>query len=215
MNRDNSYLIGNQHAKGKNLGNQYAKGLIPWNKGLKGSQIAWNKGKSPSSESIKKMVATRKEKGNYVGWNKGKKCPQMLGNTYGFKKGFTPWNKGVPMSDELKIKVSNACRKKTLSDLEKDKEIRESFEMKQWKIAVFKRDDYRCFDCGERGGKLEADHILQFSKYPRLRFELLNGQTLCKSCHKSKTRFDKTGVYFSTPATAPTKVSCTVARLIN
>ncbi len=28
-------------------------------------------------------------------WNKGKKYLQMIGNTYGFKKGQIPWNKGT------------------------------------------------------------------------------------------------------------------------
>lgn len=38
----------------------------------------WNKGK----------------KGVQIGWNKGKSMPQLYGNMNGFKKGMTPWNKG-------------------------------------------------------------------------------------------------------------------------
>lgn len=71
--------------------------------------------------------------------------------------------------------------------------IRTSLEYKLWRKAVFERDDYRCMDCGIRNGEIEADHILQFSKYPQLRFVLENGQVLCKSCHKAKTRFERTG----------------------
>ena len=62
--------------------------------------------------------------------------------------------------------------------------------MQRWRKAIFQRDDYRCLDCGERGGELNADHIFPFSKYPRLRFMLENGQTLCKNCHKQKTKMD-------------------------
>jgi hypothetical protein len=62
--------------------------------------------------------------------------------------------------------------------------IRSSIEYKEWRRAVFQRDDYRCFDCGERGGNLEADHIYPFALYPRLRFQLENGRTLCVNCHK-------------------------------
>ena len=66
-------------------------------------------------------------------------------------------------------------------------------EYKQWAREGKKEDDYRCMDCGERGGVLHSDHILQFAKYPRLRLDPLNHQTLCKECHKQKTIFDITG----------------------
>jgi len=55
---------------------------------------------------------------------------------------------------------------------------------RDWRLAVFERDDYRCFDCGERGGRLEAHHIYAFAKYPRLRLVMENGITLCRECHK-------------------------------
>ena len=62
--------------------------------------------------------------------------------------------------------------------------IRGSLQMKLWREAVYKKDDYRCFDCGERGGQLNADHIYPFAHYPRLRFDMNNGRTLCKPCHQ-------------------------------
>ena len=52
-----------------------------------------------------------------------------------------------------------------------------------WVQAVFRRDDYTCQRCGIRGAYLEAHHDLPFARYPALRFELLNGVTLCKPCH--------------------------------
>ena len=58
---------------------------------------------------------------------------------------------------------------------------------KQWRKAVFEKDDFRCMDCGERKGKIEADHIYPWAKFPRLRYFVENGQTLCKPCHKTKT----------------------------
>lgn len=69
--------------------------------------------------------------------------------------------------------------------------IRSSSKMKQWRDLVFKRDDYVCQKCGQRGGKLNADHELPFSLFPGLRFEILNGQTLCVECHKNKTKIDR------------------------
>ena len=35
---------------------------------------------------------------------------------------------------------------------------------KDWRKAVYERDDYTCQHCGEKGGELNADHIYLFSK---------------------------------------------------
>jgi len=62
--------------------------------------------------------------------------------------------------------------------------LRHSLKYKLWREGVFERDDYTCQICGQRGGRLNADHIKMFAYYPKLRFELSNGRTLCESCHK-------------------------------
>lgn len=60
---------------------------------------------------------------------------------------------------------------------------RKSKEYNEWRIAVFKRDDYACQDCKVRGGKLHAHHLYEFVLYFHLRFIVENGRTLCKKCH--------------------------------
>lgn len=62
--------------------------------------------------------------------------------------------------------------------------IRNSLEYKHWRVAVFERDDYTCQGCGERGGRLQADHIKPFALYPSLRLSVDNGRTLCVACHR-------------------------------
>ncbi len=62
--------------------------------------------------------------------------------------------------------------------------IRRSLDYRIWRLEVFKRDNYTCQFCGTRGGDLHADHIKPFAYFPKLRFELSNGRTLCVNCHR-------------------------------
>lgn len=57
---------------------------------------------------------------------------------------------------------------------------------KEWRKAVYERDNYTCVECYERGnGKnLNADHIKPYSTHPELALDLDNGRTLCIPCHK-------------------------------
>lgn len=61
---------------------------------------------------------------------------------------------------------------------------RRSDKFKEWRISVFKRDNYTCQDCNKIGGTLHAHHILSFANYIDLRFDINNGKTLCNKCHQ-------------------------------
>lgn len=67
--------------------------------------------------------------------------------------------------------------------------FRPRYEMTIWTKQVFERDNYICQICGQRGGKLQADHIKSYRNFPELRWELSNGRTLCESCHKKTPNY--------------------------
>ena len=121
----------------------------------------------------------------------------------GLKTGHKPWNKGMKglyagkdnpfygkkHTEDTRAKMrgkyngnwrDGASRKNDL--------IRKSVEYLDWKAAVFIRDSRTCVWCGSKE-RIEADHIKPFSTYPELRFDISNGRTLCKECHR------KTGTY--------------------
>lgn len=69
-----------------------------------------------------------------------------------------------------------------------EKRQRKTAKYSNWRTSVFERDDYTCQKCGQVGGELNAHHIKHFSKYPKKRFDLNNGITLCLECHKEEHR---------------------------
>lgn len=61
---------------------------------------------------------------------------------------------------------------------------RKTSEYKEWRKAVFERDNYTCQLCGKRGGKLNAHHIERYRNCIERRTDISNGITLCDACHK-------------------------------
>lgn len=59
---------------------------------------------------------------------------------------------------------------------------------RQWRRLVFKRDKYICRDCNQKNSKenrLNAHHIKSWIKFPKLRYKVSNGKTLCEKCHRN------------------------------
>jgi len=193
----------------------FISGFSPWNKGKKGVMpLAWNKGMKGmfrhTEETKRKMSEAHKGKNT---WTKGRKLTDEQKEKL---KGKIPWNKGKKMREESKKKLSETLKnhfKNGKAVWNKGKKylqitgekchlwrggisqknrtergnIMSMVEYKNWRRAVFEKDNYQCVNCGEMGGYLEADHIKSFKDFPELRFEVNNGQTLCKNCHNLKT----------------------------
>lgn len=70
----------------------------------------------------------------------------------------------------------------------KNQSERHSLAYAEWRNAVFSRDHFTCQICGQHGGELNAHHIKPWATNSSCRFDIENGITLCKSCHKQVHR---------------------------
>ena len=81
-----------------------------------------------------------------------------------------------------------ALKRDVLLDREHQKAGRNTKEYKQWREAVFRRDNYTCQICGQVGGKLNAHHIKRYRNAIDARTDIDNGITLCEECHRQLHR---------------------------
>jgi 5-methylcytosine-specific restriction endonuclease McrA len=146
----------------------FKKGMTPWNKGI------------TLSAEYKKKISDGQKANNPKYWL-GKKRDQSTKDKISLSnKGTVPWNKGIkqtqtsgPNNPNWKGGVSRGYKTGYYS-----------LEYKQWRTAVFERDDYTCQECGQKGGYLTAHHIESFTSHPELRLVVSNGKTLCEDCHE-------------------------------
>ncbi len=159
-----------------------------------------NKGKVLSEETKKKMSQARQRE-----WDEKKRTPVLLvkyakehlkGSKFSVerRREMSEYQKSHPIPKPWKNKklpnrsgVNHHNWKGGITPIHK--KIRNSLEIKLWRESVFKRDDFTCQICGARGVYLQADHIKPFAFFPELRFELSNGRTLCKFCHRKTDTF--------------------------
>lgn len=91
------------------------------------------------------------------------------------RTGKTPWNLGIPQSEETKVKIGKANETSW---------NRESVRYKRWSGLVVSRDKFTCQHCGT-SGRIIAHHVKSWIDYPELRFISPNGLALCGKCHYS------------------------------
>jgi 5-methylcytosine-specific restriction endonuclease McrA len=118
-------------------------------------------------------------------------------------------NLGKKMSKETNLKNSIAHRGEKSSNWKGGitpitAKVRNSFEYSSWRQAIFIRDNFTCKKCGATGVYLEAHHKKPFSELVQLArdslplfdlfqacmvyspiWDINNGETLCKDCHKN------------------------------
>lgn len=121
---------------------------------------------------------------------------------YCSRKCFADKRTGIFRSKEIKLKISKARKGQHAGanhhgwikdrNLVKGRQNRNNPAYKQWRIFIWNRDKYTCllkdkYCCG----KIEAHHILKWSEYPDLRYQINNGITLCHFHHPRKVVEEK------------------------
>jgi len=93
---------------------------------------------------------------------------------------------GHKVSEETRAKISRTKKSQRVGAYKTDKNqrARASMQYTAWRDKVYKRDDYTCQKCGEKGGRLHAHHIVNFARVRKLRYSVSNGITLCVKHHR-------------------------------
>jgi hypothetical protein len=182
---------------------QFKKGMVPKNKGIKrpckkgvclkcGESFINKRNDRVRQYCTRSCASSLKgfQKGQ-VSWTKGKSKKELekhYRNGWNglFQKGQVAPTKGIKYSQE-RIKAMSGENAPNWQGGRTSflKRQRVSLNFRNWRTAVFERDDYTCQKCSIRGGELHPHHIKSFSLYEDLRFDVENGSTLCKSCHMS------------------------------
>lgn len=187
-----------------------------WNRGKSDFGESWraksaagssatHKGKPKSPEHRAKIAAALKDK--RLDESTKKKISES-------RQGIAPWNAGKRLVNSPECAESlRKCGKKGPEHWnwkggisEENNRVRNSVEYRAWRDEVFKRDSYRCVECGE-SGYVEANHKKPFSTHPELRLCVENGETLCKKHHREKTNAQRRKNQRRTPddSSAPQK----------
>jgi len=172
----------------RNSKGQFEKGIIPWNKETKGvtkeNKTSFKKGAIPWCDGTKGEGKVKKNKGSF---KKGHKMSQetkdkiketMKNNPKISGKNSHMYGKKGKLSNNWKGGVTPF-----------NKLVRNTFEYKEWRESIYKRDNYTCqnknckFCNNKRGTELHPHHIKLISEFPDLIFDINNGITYCKRFH--------------------------------
>jgi hypothetical protein len=162
----------------RSCSNKAKIGKETWNKGLKGVQVAWNKG-IPQSDSAKKLNSEKHKGRRYL--NRKRISEEDRDKIRQTLLGKYARGELVAVIPKPRRGEENHNWKGGISS-ENDK-IRKSSEYKLWRKTCFERDNFTCQISGQYGGELVVHHINNFADFPEIRTSIKNGITMTKELH--------------------------------
>lgn len=142
------------------------------------------------SEKMKGQIRSELHRSHLSISLKGKTLPKEVRN----KIRNTLLGRKLPPEHRLHMSLSQKGKKSHLykdglSHIRKTERqvMMQTIEYKLWREAVFARDGWKCVIGGRaHGSRLNAHHKKSWKDFPKLRFAIDNGITLCIKCHKEK-----------------------------
>ncbi len=174
--------------KGKYQGHGFKKGKYQ-GFGFKKGDVSPRKGLSNEEYYGKEM--SEKIKNKFLKKMKGREFTEE------HKRNISIANKGKQRSEEHRKNISGKNSHLWKGGITAiNKQIRTMGKYLQWRADVFKRDNYHCQHCGNKG-YLHAHHIIPLSKIMdefnikyteeaskcKILWDIGNGITYCKECH--------------------------------
>lgn len=143
------------------------KGIYPTNSALRKQEWASGKRKSyPRTAEMREHSRITAIQRGFGLWMIGKPCPWTSERMKQLTGPLAPhWKGGKTAQWKL---------------------LRTGSRWKEWRSQVFQRDNFTCQFCGlHDGSELHPHHIKPFSQFPKERFDVANGVTLCAECHRA------------------------------
>lgn len=145
-------------------------------------------------------IPIRSKTAKCAGWNKGIPLPaQQRDNLSAHAKqriGEKSPRYRVTLDKTTRGKIANSLKGKYRQHLNPNwknggttryrRIIMGQYEYKEWRKAVYERDNYTCQMCQKpSNGDIQAHHIYPVKTHPERILDVNNGVTLCIPCHKS------------------------------
>ena len=139
-------------------------------------------GRDLTGKVFGRLTIVSKHKGSFERWECSCRCGgSTISTSNNLKKDNGTQSCGC-LQKERAAEAGRANRYLTDEERE-ERQYRDNTLIKEWRGAVYERDDYTCQKCCTRGGELRAHHKDCWCNHTERRFDESNGVTLCVGCH--------------------------------